>query len=88
MRRQDAEANGEAGPKGVPQEWHIRRVRVRAERAIDSHCSLANFFAIALQASVGLFDSVDIRHRRTLTRPCRGTLSRWERERSPLIPNP
>ncbi|GAA0246011.1 hypothetical protein GCM10009126_09510 [Rhodanobacter caeni] len=27
LRRQDAEANGEAGPKGVPQERHVRRKR-------------------------------------------------------------
>jgi hypothetical protein len=25
LRRQDAEANGEAGPKGVPQERHVTR---------------------------------------------------------------
>ena len=26
LRRQDAEANGEAGPKGVPQERHVTRM--------------------------------------------------------------
>ena len=36
LRRQDAEANGEAGPKGVPQERHVTRMGARS-----SSCGLS-----------------------------------------------
>ena len=38
LRRQDAEANGGAGPEGVPQERHVKRMRGALATALVSCC--------------------------------------------------
>ncbi len=38
LRRQDAEANGGAGPEGVPQERHVKRMREALATALASCC--------------------------------------------------